>query len=106
MKSILQMLRDESGPTAVEYAVLLALLLSAMVAAVTFVGSEIREISQDNVQALDGALTRSESNDSDRLSMSGVVTEGSGATVDTLTVVTSVALAATTVAWLASRATS
>ena len=55
MMSVIRFLRDEDGPSAVEYAVILALLLSAMVTAITFVGNEIHAISERNVQAIDGA---------------------------------------------------
>ena len=57
MNSVLRFLRSEDGPTVVEYAVLLALLVGMMVASITFVGDEIHGISEDNKNALDGALT-------------------------------------------------
>ena len=57
MQQLIRFLRDADGPTAVEYAVLLALLVGAMVASITYVGNEIHAISQKNEAALDGALT-------------------------------------------------
>jgi len=39
MRSVLRFLRDESGPTAVEYAVLLALIIGTCLTAVGFFGS-------------------------------------------------------------------
>ena len=57
MNSIIKFLRCEDGPTAVEYAVLLALLVGMMVASITLVGGEIYGISDRNAQALDGTLT-------------------------------------------------
>lgn len=39
MKKILSFLHDDDGPTAVEYAVMLALILLACLAAVTVIGS-------------------------------------------------------------------
>ena len=56
MKRILQFLREDDGPTAVEYAILLALLVGMMVAAITFVGNEFHAISDANKNALDEAL--------------------------------------------------
>lgn len=40
MKRILRFLRDESGPTAVEYAVMLALIIGSCIASISFFGSE------------------------------------------------------------------
>ena len=39
MKRLLRLLRDESGPTAVEYAVMLALIIGVCIGAVGFFGS-------------------------------------------------------------------
>ena len=39
MKCILRLLQDESGPTAVEYAVMLALILCVCIGAVSLFGS-------------------------------------------------------------------
>lgn len=40
MKRLLQFLRDEDGPTSVEYAVMLALIVGTCIGAITFFGSE------------------------------------------------------------------
>ncbi len=55
-KQLWQFVRREDGPTAVEYAILLALLVGMMVAAVTFVGNEIKGMSDHTVDALDSKL--------------------------------------------------
>jgi len=60
MQRLIRFLRDTDGPTAVEYAVLLALMVGAMVASITYVGNEIHGISEANEAALDGALTPDE----------------------------------------------
>jgi pilus assembly protein Flp/PilA len=39
MNTIIRLLRDESGPTAVEYAVMLALIIGVCIGAVGFFGS-------------------------------------------------------------------
>ena len=39
MNPVLRLLRDESGPTAVEYAVMLALIIGVCIGAVSFFGS-------------------------------------------------------------------
>ena len=39
MNSLIKFLKDESGPTAVEYAVMLALIIVVCIAAVTTLGS-------------------------------------------------------------------
>jgi pilus assembly protein Flp/PilA len=49
---------SEDGPTAVEYAVMLAMIVGAMIAAIVYVGSESNEISEDVVQGLDAALNK------------------------------------------------
>jgi pilus assembly protein Flp/PilA len=40
MKLLQQFLRDESGPTAVEYAVMLAMVIGTCIAAITIFGGE------------------------------------------------------------------
>ena len=44
------------GPTAVEYAVLLALLVGMMISGITYVGDEAKEISNVIETELDSAL--------------------------------------------------
>jgi pilus assembly protein Flp/PilA len=39
MKALLRLLRDESGPSAVEYAVMLALIIGVCIGAISFFGS-------------------------------------------------------------------
>ena len=53
MKRILRFLKSTAGPTAVEYALLLALIVGTMVAAITLVGVQTQELSDDTVEALD-----------------------------------------------------
>lgn len=50
MRSILAFLRDESGPTSVEYAVMLALILMALIAGVVAVGQQTN-IMYDNARS-------------------------------------------------------
>jgi len=47
---------DEGGPTAVEYAVLLAMLVGLMIASIIMVGDEAQAISDGVVEGLDEAL--------------------------------------------------
>ncbi len=56
MKRILRFLTDEDGPTAVEYAVLLALLVGMMVLAVTRFGDATKDLSDHTVNALNNKL--------------------------------------------------
>lgn len=44
LASIKRFLNDESGPTAVEYAVMLALIIVVCLAAISFVGSRTSEV--------------------------------------------------------------
>ena len=47
---------SEDGPTAVEYAILLALLVGMMIAALVYVGDEAKEMSDVVVDGLDNAF--------------------------------------------------
>ena len=49
-------LSSEDGPTSVEYAILLALIVGMMVAAATYVGQETRAMSDMTVDALNTAI--------------------------------------------------
>ncbi len=49
-------LANEDGPTAVEYAVLLALLVGMMIASIVYVGDEAKSMSDIVVEGLDNAL--------------------------------------------------
>jgi Flp pilus assembly pilin Flp len=50
------LLCSEDGPTIVEYAVLLALIVGMMVAAITYVGNETKAMSDITVNSLQKAL--------------------------------------------------
>ena len=56
MKCILRFLRDESGPTAVEYAVMLALILCVCIGAVSFFGSTASGSWQDTSSKLGSSM--------------------------------------------------
>ena len=56
MKLILNLLREDDGPTAVEYAVLLALLVGAMVTSINLVGDEVQAVHDTNVETLNTVL--------------------------------------------------
>ena len=57
LKKIKSFIVRTDGPTSVEYAVLLAMLVGMMIAGITYVGDESKEISDDVVEGLDTALT-------------------------------------------------
>ncbi len=48
----------EDGPTTVEYAVLLALLVGLMMSALIYLGEQAQGVSSDVVQGLDDALNK------------------------------------------------
>ena len=56
INKVKKFLACEDGPTTVEYAVLLALMVGMMVSAIIYVGSESQEISEDVVKGMNGAL--------------------------------------------------
>jgi len=56
MKCILRFLRDESGPTAVEYAVMLALILCVCIGAVGLFGSTASGSWQDTSSKLGSSM--------------------------------------------------
>jgi pilus assembly protein Flp/PilA len=56
MKRSLQFLREETGTTAVEYAVMLALIIAACITAVASVGSTNSGSLQDSMGKLGGIL--------------------------------------------------
>ncbi len=58
-KKIRRFLVSEDGPTAVEYAVLLAMMVGMMMTAIMYVGFEAQEVSDDVVTGLDDALNNS-----------------------------------------------
>jgi pilus assembly protein Flp/PilA len=55
-KHVRAFLANEDGPTAVEYAIMLALILGMLVSAATYVGSEARAVSDQVVNGLEEAL--------------------------------------------------
>lgn len=55
-EKVKRFLKAEDGPTIVEYAILLALLASMMIAAIVFVSSEAVEVSNSVVDGMDEAL--------------------------------------------------
>jgi pilus assembly protein Flp/PilA len=56
MKLILRFLRDESGPTAVEYAVMLALIIGTCLVSIGFFGSSAGGSWFDTSTRLDTAM--------------------------------------------------
>lgn len=56
LMSVRKLLTDEEGPTAVEYAVLLALILIAVIGAITSVGNASAEWWQNDVDRITEAF--------------------------------------------------
>jgi len=56
MKQILRFLQDETGPTAVEYAVMLALIIGTCIASVSFFGTTAGGSWLDTSSRLDTAM--------------------------------------------------
>jgi pilus assembly protein Flp/PilA len=56
MDRFLRFLREEDGPTAVEYAVLLAMILLSCLSAVALVGQESASLWADNEEGLQSAF--------------------------------------------------
>ena len=52
-----RLIRDESGPTAVEYAVLLALILVVLMSAITAVGNSTSGVWSSNVNQIENATS-------------------------------------------------
>lgn len=59
MKRILNFLCGEDGPTAVEYAVMLALIVGAAVSGITSLGSATMTSFQDSSTRINAAITGS-----------------------------------------------
>jgi pilus assembly protein Flp/PilA len=55
MSRILNFLKSEDGPTAVEYAVMLALIIAVCIAAIGAVGNNTRQLFNDNNDKLNSA---------------------------------------------------
>jgi Flp pilus assembly pilin Flp len=58
LRAVNNFLADESGPTAVEYAILLALMVGMMIASLTYVGDEAQAMSDICVTGIDQALNK------------------------------------------------
>jgi pilus assembly protein Flp/PilA len=58
MNKVVNFLRDESGPTSVEYALLLALIAAAIIAAISSVGLENGSMMESNSAAISEALDK------------------------------------------------
>jgi pilus assembly protein Flp/PilA len=56
MKILLRLLKDESGPTAVEYAVMLALIIGVCIGAVGFFGSTASGSWEDTSDKLSSSM--------------------------------------------------
>ena len=54
LRLIKKFLRDESGPTAVEYAIMLALILAVVIASIGMVGTEANELFEHSADSMDG----------------------------------------------------
>ena len=59
MKCLTRFLRGEDGPTAVEYAVLLAGIIAVCIAAITVVGGQTVNFWENNQQELQDAFSGS-----------------------------------------------
>ena len=58
LQRIKRFVQAEDGPTSVEYAVLLALMVGMMISAIIYVGSEGNAVSENVVNGLDDALNK------------------------------------------------
>lgn len=56
MNRLLRLVRDESGPTAVEYAVMLALIIGVCIGAVGFFGSSASGSWQDSSSKISASM--------------------------------------------------
>lgn len=54
---VVRFLRDEDGPTAVEYAMLLALILVALISSITAVGNSTSGMWADNSNRITSAMS-------------------------------------------------
>ncbi len=53
MQQVLRFLKSEDGPTAVEYAVMLSLIIAVCLAAISLVGQNTAEFFNDSANELD-----------------------------------------------------
>ncbi len=56
MKTIWRFIRDEDGPTTVEYAIMLTLILVGCLTAISVIGSETASLFQDSAEQLDQSV--------------------------------------------------
>jgi pilus assembly protein Flp/PilA len=56
MTKILQFLQREDGPTSIEYAVMLALIIVVCIGAITLAGGEVASLWGDSRQAIESAI--------------------------------------------------
>ena len=56
MKTIWRFIRDEDGPTTVEYAIMLTLILLGCLTAISVIGGETASLFQDSAEKLDQSL--------------------------------------------------
>lgn len=54
LRQIEKFLKDESGPTAVEYAIMLALILAVVIASIGLVGNEANDLFEHSADSMDG----------------------------------------------------
>lgn len=57
LRRILAFLTNEDGPTAVEYGILLALIIVVLMGAITAIGNATSGIWASDVQKIDGAMS-------------------------------------------------
>jgi pilus assembly protein Flp/PilA len=57
LSHLLQFLKDENGPTAVEYAVMLALILVVLMGAITSVGNSTSGVWSSDVNQINNAVS-------------------------------------------------
>tara|TARA_R110002073_G_scaffold65408_24_gene163463 strand:- start:8912 stop:9133 length:222 start_codon:yes stop_codon:yes gene_type:complete len=55
-RAVVEFLREEDGPTAVEYAVMLALILAVCISSVSFLATKTQESFVTSGNAIDGAF--------------------------------------------------
>ena len=54
---VIRFIVDEDGPTAVEYAIMLALIIAVSIIAIGSVGSQAEQLFDNNANELDDVLT-------------------------------------------------
>ena len=56
MKSLIRFLRDDDGPTAVEYAIMLAMIVAVCLVGIGLAGSSTADSFQDSFDQMDAAM--------------------------------------------------